>query len=51
MTHAETLACWRSEQIEPAEMVRLCRADPELERLRVEEYERDDAGLHVEVTE
>jgi hypothetical protein len=25
------LACWRSGQIDPADMVRLCRADPALE--------------------
>jgi hypothetical protein len=31
MTHADLLACWRSGQIDPAEMVRLCRADPALE--------------------
>lgn len=28
------LEAWLSEQIEPAEMLRLCAADPELERLR-----------------
>ena len=27
----DILACWRSGQIDPAEMVRLCRADPALE--------------------
>ena len=36
MTRALILSCWLSEQIEPAEMLRLCAADPELERLRAE---------------
>jgi hypothetical protein len=34
------LACWRSGQIDPAEMVRLCRADPALEAA-LRETERD----------
>jgi len=37
MTRALILECWRSGQIDPAEMVRLCAADPELERIRVEQ--------------
>lgn len=30
MTQSDILACWRSGQIDPAEMVRLCADDPEL---------------------
>lgn len=34
MNRSDILACWRSGQIEPAEMVRLCKEDPELDNLR-----------------
>lgn len=40
MTRALILACWRSGQIESSEMVRLCREDAELERLRAESEAR-----------
>lgn len=30
MTRALLLECWRSGQIDPSEMVRLCADDPEL---------------------
>jgi hypothetical protein len=33
MTRDLILACWRSGQIEPSEMVKLCRDDPELEAM------------------
>lgn len=31
MTRALILACWRSGQIDPADMVAMCREDPALE--------------------
>jgi len=31
MTYPDLLACWRSGQIDPADIVQLCRADPALE--------------------
>jgi len=36
MTHEQILACWLSEQIDPAEMVQLCRDDPALEAMILE---------------
>lgn len=33
MTQSDVLACWRSGQIDPAEMVQLCRDDPALEAM------------------
>jgi hypothetical protein len=38
MSRADILACWRSGQIDPAEMVQLCRDDPALEATILERF-------------